>query len=99
MPWQNYDEAVEMLERRHQYFPQAFRWHGRRYEVDSIERCWQVIKRRRQPASPRQFFRVRCADGMFELYRDLEAGTWHMARARLAPAPVPVVRGLAPARW
>lgn len=97
MPWQNYDEAVDMLEKRHQYFPQTFRWHGRRYEVDSIERCWQVVKRRL--VSPRQFFRVRCADGVFELYRDLEAGTWHMARARLAPAPVPVVRGLAPARW
>lgn len=99
MPWQNYDEAVEMLERRHQFFPQAFRWHGRRYEVDSIERCWQMVKRRRRQDPPRQFFRVRCADGIFELYRDLEAGTWHMARARITPAPVPVVRGLAPARW
>ncbi|MCL7453638.1 MAG: hypothetical protein M8467_11395, partial [Anaerolineae bacterium] len=59
---------------------------------------WQTAKRLRRQHPPRHFFRVRCADGIFELYRDLEAGTWHLGRAHVTPAPLPVVGVLAPAR-
>jgi hypothetical protein len=96
MLWQNYDEAIDMLEQRHQYFPQVFRWHGRRYEVDSVERSWQSATRRRHE-SPRRFFRVRCAEGIYELYQDLEAGTWHMGRTCRPRVPAMVLRAEAPA--
>ncbi len=96
MGWRFYDEAVEMMQRRFAYFPRLFRWRGRCFEVESVDRCWAVQRRGRRPA--RRFFRVRAADGTFEVYRDLEAGTWHLRRARLLPAGAPAVRPALPAR-
>jgi hypothetical protein len=42
MGWRFFDEAVEMVQRRHGWFPQRFIWRGRAYEVDGIDRCWEV---------------------------------------------------------
>lgn len=96
MGWRFFDEAIEMAQRRFAYLPRVFLWRGRRYEVESVERCWEVRSGRRRPA--RRFFRVQAAGGVFELYRDLEAGTWHLRRARLQSATVPALRASLPVR-
>jgi hypothetical protein len=45
------------------------------------------------------FFRARCSEGVFELYQDLEAGTWHLRRACPLPASAGVsLLGPAPQR-
>ena len=97
MGWKLYNESVEMLGLRYQFLPQLFRWHGRFHHVDSVERCWTVSRRRRGGHHQRRYFQVQCGDGVFELYQDLVAGTWHLRRSRLAPARVLVVQRYAPA--
>lgn len=67
------NNAVEMQEKRFGYFPKAFRWHGKRYDVRVVERCWTKLAR-----SPRLCFRVRCEEGTFELYQDVQTNTWHL---------------------
>jgi len=67
------EESVEMQEKRFGYFPKAFRWHGHRYDVQAVERCWT-----RAQKTPRLYFRVRCREGMFDLYQDVRANTWHL---------------------
>lgn len=66
-------EAVEIQEKRFGYFPKVFRWHGKRYDVQAVERCWTVAKH-----APRLCFRVRCDEGMFDLYQDVRGNTWHL---------------------
>jgi hypothetical protein len=97
MGWKIYDEAVEMVEQRHRYFPHTFRWRGRLFEVDTVERCWTVVRSGWRRRAERQFFRLRCGDGSFELFQDLRDGTWHLRRAKFGSVQVPAVRGLAPA--
>jgi len=77
MSWKVYDESIDLIERRFHYLPQAFRWHGRRYDVDSVEREWVP---RRSPA--RRHFQLVCAAGRVEIYHDLVANTWHLHRAQ-----------------
>jgi hypothetical protein len=72
-------EAVEIQEKRFGYFPKAFRWHGKRYDVQAIERCWTAAK-----SSPRLCFRVRCSEGMFDLYQNVRDNTWRLIPLRAA---------------
>ncbi len=71
------EQPVEVQEKRFGYFPKAFRWRGKRYVVEAIEKCWA-----RSLRVPRLYFRVRCRDGIFELYQDLRADTWHLSAVR-----------------
>lgn len=78
-------EAIEVRERRHGYFPKSFIWRGRRYDVYAVERCWTVSrgnggKRGTGHAVERHYFRVRCAEGTFEVYQDVRHNTWHLQR-------------------
>lgn len=66
-------EAVEIQEKRFGYFPKAFRWHGRRYNVQAVERCWTAARR-----APHLCFRVRCNEGRFDLYQNIRDNTWHL---------------------
>ncbi|MBI3536762.1 MAG: hypothetical protein HY070_04265 [Chloroflexi bacterium] len=70
------EESVEMQEKRFGYFPKTFRWHGKRYDVQAVERCWTIARR-----TPRLCFRVRCREGAFDLLQDVRANTWTLARA------------------
>jgi RNase_H superfamily len=72
-------EAVEIQEKRFGYFPKAFRWHGKRYDVQAIERCWTAARR-----SPHLCFRVRCNEGIFDLYQNIRDNTWHLVALRAA---------------
>lgn len=81
-------DGIDMLQRRHGYFPRIFAWRGCWYEVDAVERCWTVTRRGLLGRVERGWFRVRvrprCGDGReastFEIYQDLRKGTWHMGR-------------------
>lgn len=87
MSWTTYEEAIELIERRFQYFPQSFRWRGRRYDVDGVDRDWTT----RRPTWHRTF-RVRCAAGIAELSHDLASNTWRLRRASWDDRPLRLPR-------
>jgi hypothetical protein len=82
------DQVIDMLERRHGYFPKVFAWRGHRYDVHAVERCWTVARRGLRGKVERYCFRVRArsrtgstrAEETFEIYQDLQNSTWHMRR-------------------
>jgi hypothetical protein len=67
-------EAVEIEEKRFGYFPKRFRWHGKSYSVEAVERCWTKSRGR-----PMLGFRVRCAEGLFDLLQDVKANLWELS--------------------
>ncbi len=73
-------ESIEMRKRRHGYFPKQFVWRGKRYDVEAVERCWTVARRNMGNRVGRHCFRVRCAEGTFNLYQDARYNTWHIRR-------------------
>jgi hypothetical protein len=82
------DDVIDMLERRHGYFPKVFAWRGCRYDVYAVERCWTITRRGLRGQVERYCFRVRArprsgksrASETFEIYQDLRNSTWHMQR-------------------
>ncbi|HSN77518.1 MAG TPA: hypothetical protein VL334_20800 [Anaerolineae bacterium] len=86
-------ERINLLARSHGYFPAAFRWRDRRFDVTSVEKCWTV----QRPAG-RRMFRVRCAAGSFVLEQCVASDSWRVNRwplTLLLPWPKPA----APARF
>jgi hypothetical protein len=73
-------EPIQMRERRHGYFPKLFVWRGKRYQVDAVERCWTVSRRKKGNKVERHCFRVRCPEGTFEVYQDVRYNTWHLQK-------------------
>lgn len=73
------NERINLLGRSHGYFPAAFRWRGRRFDVVAVEKCWME----RRPVA-RRLFRVRCADGVFVLEQSIADDTWLVSRWPLA---------------
>ena len=87
-------EKIRMDKKRFGYFPHRFTWRGRRYDVEHVERCWTVSRKRLGNKVDRQCFRVRCAavngrgikssrgvpEGTFDLYQDLNTSVWHLER-------------------
>lgn len=87
-------EKIQMNKRRFGYFPQRFTWRGRRYDVQAVERCWTVSRKRMGNKVERLCFRVRCAAaaggngrsrravtaGTFIVYQDLSTNRWHMEK-------------------
>jgi hypothetical protein len=88
--WRIYDETVELVQLRHQFFPQRFRWRNRVYTVRAVERTWT------RPLRQRRFFQVDCSDGTFEIFQDLRTGIWELRRARLIPNRIPSPHRLLP---
>lgn len=97
MGWKIYDEAVQLLQQRHGYFPRIFRWRGQRFEVESVIRCWTRVGRRHGLSIERRFFHLRCTAGEFEIYQDIVVGTWHLRRARLGQARTLAIGQVQPA--
>ncbi|MBI1801452.1 MAG: hypothetical protein HYR71_07470 [Chloroflexi bacterium] len=79
--WRKQVESIEVAEKKHGYFPQRFRWHGHMYIVNCVERCWTVKSRRWGRWVERLCFRVRCPEGVFDVYQDLRGNTWHIVKA------------------
>jgi hypothetical protein len=83
-----------MNKRRHGYFPKQFTWRGRRYNVETVERCWTVSRKRLGNRVERLCFRVRCEangrqngrsgrtvqSGTFYIYQDLSTNGWHLEK-------------------
>jgi hypothetical protein len=74
----NREEPIALLARRHNYFPRRFMWRGERYDVHAVEEAWTEVKRGGKVA--RHFFRVKTAEGTFDLYQDIHLNAWYMAR-------------------
>jgi hypothetical protein len=72
-------ESIHLLARNHGYFPAAFRWRGRRFDVTVVDKCWTV----HGPATHRMF-QVRCAAGSFVLEHCVASDTWRVSRWPLA---------------
>lgn len=70
---------IDLLARSHSYFPAAFRWRGRRFDIIAVQKCWMV----RQPAA-RRLFQVRCAAGSFLLEQSIADDSWSVSRWPLA---------------
>jgi len=75
-----YDEPIRMQAKRFGFFPKTFLWHGRRYQVKRVERAWTVSRRRQRRRVERRCFRVHTAEGVFDIYQDLAANTWHLEK-------------------
>ncbi len=73
-------EAVEITERRFGLIPQAFLWSGHLFRVQLVEKHWVVHAWLK--GSTRQLYRVRCAEGVFELCHDLALDAWCICHGR-----------------
>jgi hypothetical protein len=71
-------EQIQMRHKRFGYFPQAFAWREKEYKVLAVEQCRTVSSQWR--GAERHCFRVRCAEGTFELYQDIKRGLWYLDR-------------------
>ena len=77
-------EPIQVREKRFGYFPQRFRWHGRDYVVNRVERCWTIKTRRWGGRVERLCFRVHCYEGVYDVFQDVIGNTWHIQHARMS---------------
>jgi len=73
-------EPIDMTSRDNNYFPKAFLWRGRRYNVDAVEQCWTVARRHWMGRIERHGFRVRTSHATYVLYHDISRNSWYMER-------------------
>ncbi len=66
-------QFVQVEEKRFGYFPKTFRWRGKSYNVDAVERCWNARR-----YAPSLCFRVRVGEGMYDLYQNVRDNTWRL---------------------
>lgn len=86
-----FGESIDMVKRRHGYFPKVFVWRERIYDVHVVERCWIVSRRALWRKVERLCFRVqaRARSGLetgqetFEVYQDLRDSSWHLLRRKV----------------
>jgi hypothetical protein len=75
-------EPIRVTEKRFGYLPNVFQWRGKVYRVISTEDCRTVLKRGPFSRKERLYFRVRCSEGIFELFQDVLNNTWHVEKVR-----------------
>ncbi len=81
--------TVEILECTFGYFPKRFRWRGRPFMVDRIERIWCVRRAWPRRIARRQFV-LRTPEGVFQISHDLVGGQWTARRIPRLRARVPL---------
>ncbi len=69
-------EPIALLSRRHNYFPKRFMWRGKKYNVYAVEEAWTEMRRGGKNAH--HYFRVKCPEGTFDLYQDVNLNAWYM---------------------
>ena len=69
--------VVQIQEKRFGYFPKTFRWRGKEYAVQRVERCWNAPR-----TDAHVCFRVRCEEGVFDLYQNVHNNTWRLVTVR-----------------
>ncbi|HOG45780.1 MAG TPA: hypothetical protein PLJ35_13970 [Anaerolineae bacterium] len=72
------NESVRVERKRFGFSPEVFTWHGRRYDVRRVERCWTESRGSGWRRVERRYFRVHCDRGTFQLCHDLVANTWRV---------------------
>lgn len=72
------NDAVEVVEKRFGYFPQRFQWRGHVHMVQAVERTWTKMGRVAQLC-----FRVRCAEGVFDLTQNAKTNIWSLTVVQL----------------
>jgi hypothetical protein len=76
-------EPIRVTALQHGYFPQTFIWRGRRHTVEAVERCWTLAGPRwfgRPARIERHCFRVRCAEGRYDLVQEIGSNAWTLQR-------------------
>ncbi len=73
-------EPIRLLALRHGYFPRRFSWRGRNYAIDAVERAWTETRSGGVVEGYR--FRVRCAEGTFELLQEAASKRWYLVKGR-----------------
>ncbi len=68
-------DPIRLLAQRHNYFPKKFMWRGQQYTIFAVVEAWTEMKRK----GAQHFFRVRCQEGMFDIYQDLPLNAWYLA--------------------
>jgi len=71
-------EPVHVERKRFGFSPEVFVWHGRRYAVRRVERCWTEARGTGAKRVERRYFRVRCDQGTLDLCHDLTANLWRV---------------------
>lgn len=74
-----HDEPIQMRARLSGYFPRTFVWREQEFQVEAVERCWTMTSRRNGRPLDQHYFRVRCAEGTYTVYQDVQTNTWHIA--------------------
>lgn len=74
------NEPIEMCDTRFDYFPKSFFWRGQKHHIRAVDRCWTVTRRRLLGSVEHHCFRVRTADGTYDLYQDLQRNAWYLGR-------------------
>ena len=71
-------EPIHLLSRRDRFFPKRFRWRGHVYNVEAVTRAWTETQRGGRVK--RHGFRVRCPEGSFILYEDVQRQAWYLTQ-------------------
>jgi len=79
-PARSRGEPIHRLTLSHGYFPRSFTWHGQRYAVKTVERAWTETRAGGGVEGYR--FRVRCAEGTFELRQEATSRRWYLVSRR-----------------
>ena len=61
-------DAIQMLQRRFNYFPKTFTWNGQTIHVEHVVRCWTM--------AGKLVFRVQCAAGTYDVTQNVRHDTW-----------------------
>lgn len=72
-----HQQVIDMRSRRFGYFPLTFVWRRREYHVEEVMRCWTTASKSSGKID-RHYFDVRCAEGMYSIYQDLQHNTWYI---------------------
>jgi hypothetical protein len=68
------EDAIDMRERRHEYFPKTFAWRGEEHHVAVVEKCWTE--------DDRHCFRVRTHRGVtVDVVQNVRRNMWSAREA------------------
>jgi hypothetical protein len=74
------NEPVVVPAKRFGFFPQVFVWRGQRHDVRAVEACQTEVRHDWRGRVECHRFRVRTANGIFELTQDPARDTWKVEK-------------------
>lgn len=77
------NEPISIVAKRNGYFPKAFVWRGKRYNVRRVEKCWTITGRDLLGRARQHRFRVWTTDGsVYEMCQDLRTDEWFLEKVK-----------------